>query len=141
MTRRQIALVACAVAAVTTGLGAAPPTTPEASAASRNVHRVKPGESIQKAVDAAKPGDSIVLAPGTYRESVTITTSDLTLRGSTVFPTVIVPGKAATGACAEAGHGICVTGTAQRPVEDVTVRSLTLRNFTGTACGPPAPTG
>ncbi|MFJ5876683.1 nitrous oxide reductase family maturation protein NosD [Streptomyces sp. NPDC093088] len=135
MTRRQIALVACAVAVVTTGVGAAPPSALDAASsssspsASRKVHRVKPGESIQRAVDAARPGDSIVVSPGTYRESVTITTPDVTLRGSTVFPTVIVPGKAASGACAEAGHGICVTGTAQRPVENVTVRSLTVRNF------------
>ncbi|WP_411070354.1 nitrous oxide reductase family maturation protein NosD [Streptomyces sp. cmx-4-25] len=131
MTKRQIALVACAVAAATTGLGAAPPSAPEAASASasRTVHRVKPGESIQKAVDAARPGDSVVLAPGTYRESVTITTSNLTLRGSSASPTVIVPGKAASGTCAVAGHGVCVTGTAQRPVEGVTVRSLTLRNF------------
>ncbi|MER5966487.1 right-handed parallel beta-helix repeat-containing protein [Streptomyces sp. NPDC002057] len=125
MTRRQIAYLACTVAVVTTGLGAAP------ASASRTLHQVKPGESIQRAVDAARPGDTIVLSPGTYRESVTITTSNLTLRGSTVFPTVIVPGAAAAGdACAKAGHGICVTGTDSRPVEGVTVRSLTLRNFT-----------
>ncbi|MFI6421734.1 nitrous oxide reductase family maturation protein NosD [Streptomyces sp. NPDC050842] len=126
MTRRQIAYLACTVTLVVSGMGAAAPT-----AGHRTVHRVKPGESIQQAVDAAKPGDTVVISPGTYRESVRITTSNLTLRGSTVFPTVLVPGKtAADDVCAKAGHGICVTGTDSSPVEGVTVRSLTLRNFT-----------
>ncbi|KQX46284.1 MULTISPECIES: right-handed parallel beta-helix repeat-containing protein [unclassified Streptomyces] len=126
MTKRQIALLACTVAVVASGSGAA-----VSAADSRTVHRVKPGESIQKAVDTAKPGDTIVLSPGTYRESVRITTSGLTLRGSGLSSTVIVPGGAAAGdACAKAGHGICVTGTESRPVQGVTVRSLTLRGFT-----------
>ncbi|MFJ2931578.1 nitrous oxide reductase family maturation protein NosD [Streptomyces sp. NPDC087219] len=126
MTRRQIAYLACTVTLVVSGMGAAAP-----AAAHRTVHRVKLGESIQKAVDAARPGDTVVLSPGTYRESVRITTSNLTLRGSTVFPTVLVPGEAAADdTCAKAGHGLCVTGTAARPVEGVTVRSLTLQGFT-----------
>ncbi|MFD3531656.1 nitrous oxide reductase family maturation protein NosD [Streptomyces sp. NPDC058664] len=126
MTRRQIAHLACAAVLAASGLGAAAPTADNRP----TVHRVKPGESIQKAVDAAKPGDTVALSPGTYRESVRITTSDLTLRGSGLSPTVIVPGDAAGDACAKGGHGICVTGTESRPVVGVTVRSLTLRGFT-----------
>ncbi|MFB7590843.1 nitrous oxide reductase family maturation protein NosD [Streptomyces sp. NPDC056169] len=126
MTKRQIAYLACTVTLAVSGMGAAAPTADH-----RTVHRVKPGESIQKAVDAAKPGDTVVLSPGTYRESVRITTPNLTLRGSTVFSTVLVPGTAAADdTCAKAGHGVCVTGTADRPVEGVTVRSLTLQGFT-----------
>lgn len=126
MTKRQIALLACTVALAASGLGAAAPR-----AESRTAHLVKPGESIQKAVDAAKPGDTIVLSPGTYRESVRITTSRLTLVGSGSASTVLVPGGATVDdACAKAGHGICVTGTASTPVEGVTVRSLTLRGYT-----------
>ncbi|MFI1655776.1 nitrous oxide reductase family maturation protein NosD [Streptomyces sp. NPDC020472] len=125
MTKRQIALLACTAALTASGLGAAAP-----SAAKGPVHRVKPGESIQKAVDSARPGDTILLAPGTYRESVRITTPHLTLRGSSVFPTVLVPASTpGADACAQAGNGICVTGTEARPVEGVTVRSLTLRGF------------
>ncbi|SDD14632.1 Right handed beta helix region [Streptomyces prasinopilosus] len=43
-----------------------------------------------------------------------------------------MPGTdAGRGACAAAGHGICVTGTDEAPLKGVTVRSLTLRGFTG----------
>ncbi|WP_329286118.1 right-handed parallel beta-helix repeat-containing protein [Streptomyces sp. NBC_00691] len=126
MTKRQLAYLACTVTLVVSGMGAAAPTADH-----RTVHRVKPGGSIQKAVDAAKPGDTVILSPGTYRESVRITTSNLTLRGSTVFPTVLEPGRAAAeDTCATAGHGICVTGEDGSPVEGVTVRSLTLKGFT-----------
>ncbi|MET7543740.1 right-handed parallel beta-helix repeat-containing protein [Streptomyces sp. NPDC005507] len=126
MTKRQIAYLACTAAVVASSVGAAAP-----SADCRSVHRVKPGESIQKAVNTAKPGDVIVLSPGTYHESVTITVSGVTLRGASARSTVIVPGtKSADNACAKAGNGICVTGTKSKPVERVTVRSLTLRGFT-----------
>ncbi len=39
-----------------------------------------PGQSIQKAIDAASPGDIIEILPGTYNESINITKS-LILRG------------------------------------------------------------
>ena len=39
-----------------------------------------PGQSIQKAIDAANPGDIIEISPGTYKESINITKS-LILRG------------------------------------------------------------
>ncbi|RVU22358.1 DUF1565 domain-containing protein [Streptomyces antnestii] len=127
MTKRQIVRLACVVAAFASGLGAAPP------AAAHTVHRVNPGESIQQAVNSAKPGDVIRLAPGTYHESVSITVSGVTLRGSGAGSTVIVPGTSSTdSACAKAGNGICVTGKEGAPVEDVTVRSLTLRGFAKT---------
>ncbi|MEU6880498.1 right-handed parallel beta-helix repeat-containing protein [Streptomyces sp. NPDC046712] len=125
MTKRQIALLACTAALAASGVGAAAPT-----ANKMTVHWVEPGESIQQAVDAAGPGDTVLLSPGTYRESVRITTPNLTLRGTGGLPTVIEPGATDAGnACAKAGNGICVAGTESRPVEGVTVRSLTLRGF------------
>ncbi|MDW4906440.1 right-handed parallel beta-helix repeat-containing protein [Streptomyces sp. ADMS] len=124
MTKQQMTHLVCTAAVVASGLGAAAPTD------HRAMHRVHPGESIQKAVDAARPGDTVVLSPGTYRESVRITVSDLTLRGSGAGPAVIVPGPAsAGGTCATAGNGICVTGTKAHPVKRVTLRSLTIRGF------------
>ncbi|MFD4409433.1 nitrous oxide reductase family maturation protein NosD [Streptomyces sp. NPDC058251] len=124
MTKRQMAYLACTVAVVASGLGAAP------SADHVTVHWVHPGESIQKAVNSAQPGDAVIVSPGTYKESVRITVSGLTLRGSGTGSTVIVPGTASgDSTCAKAGNGICVTGTESKPVKDVTVRALTLRGF------------
>jgi len=119
-----MAYLACTAAVLASGLGAAPSTHLS------TVHRVSPDESIQQAVNAAKPGDTIVLSRGTYHESVRITVSDLTLRGSGAASTVIMPGTAsADDACAKAGNGICVTGTDSSRVARVTVRGLTLRGF------------
>lgn len=122
MTKRQISSLACTAIVVASVTGAAP------SAAARSTHVVHPGESVQAAVDAAKPGDTVLLAPGSYRESVLITTSGLTLRGSG-RTTVLGPASSPTGVCATAGHGICVAGTDAAPVTDTTIRSLTLRGF------------
>jgi parallel beta-helix repeat protein len=38
--------------------------------------------TIQAAVDAAQPGDTVLVPPGTYRESVLVTKSHLTITGS-----------------------------------------------------------
>ncbi|QNS03342.1 right-handed parallel beta-helix repeat-containing protein [Streptomyces xanthii] len=127
MTTRQIVGLACAAAAVASGLGAASP-----AAAARTVHHVNPGESIQKAIDAARPGDVVRLAPGTYHESVDVDVSGVTLQGSGARSTVVVPDTSGDSACAKAGNGVCVSGTEADPVKNVTVRSLTLRGFSKT---------
>ncbi|MEV8592404.1 right-handed parallel beta-helix repeat-containing protein [Streptomyces sp. NPDC052012] len=124
MTKRHLAYLACTAAVVAGGLGATP-----SAADHRTVHRVQPGQSIQKAVNAAKPGDTVLVAPGTYKESVRITVSDLTLRGYGAHRTVLVPDTTEKDACAKAGSGICVTGTDKKAVKDVAVRSLTLRGY------------
>jgi hypothetical protein len=152
-------LTACAPA------GAAAPHTMHAAAAT---HIVRAGQSIQRAVDGAKPGDTIVIGRGTYRESVQVAVSDLTIRGagrgtvirpataakpnkpakppkSAATPSkaakpakpakpAATPSKAAkaakpANACAAAGNGICVTGTAQRKVSGVRISSLTVKGF------------
>ncbi|WP_326763857.1 right-handed parallel beta-helix repeat-containing protein [Streptomyces sp. NBC_01591] len=98
------------------------------SASATGSHEVRPGESIQKAVDAAQPGDTVVVLPGTYRESVLVTKPGLTLRGSG-SRTVLRPGAKAADACAKAGNGICVQGRAGQTVDGVRVESLTVSGF------------
>ncbi|WP_328431038.1 MULTISPECIES: right-handed parallel beta-helix repeat-containing protein [unclassified Streptomyces] len=123
--KKYRAYLMCTAVVVGTGLGAAPP------AAHRHAtHVVWPGESIQKAVDAAQSGDTVLLAPGTFHESVKVTTPGLTLRGMG-RGTVIAPStKKAADSCSEAGNGICVLGTKDRNVKGVTVASLTVTGFT-----------
>ncbi|MEU9314006.1 right-handed parallel beta-helix repeat-containing protein [Streptomyces sp. NPDC048256] len=149
MKKCHIAYLACTAALIGTGLGAAPPV------AAHRIHVVHPGESIQKAVDAAQPGDTVLLTYGTYHESVDVSTPGLTLRG-VGRGTVLEPeagastgtapstgsGAAKTGktgkagkaasSCAAAGNGICVVGTKDHNVDGVTVASLTVTGFAKT---------
>ncbi|MEU2339256.1 right-handed parallel beta-helix repeat-containing protein [Streptomyces sp. NPDC013172] len=146
MTKRHITYLACGTALCGALLGAAP------ASAAHHVHWVRPGESIQKAVDAAQPGDTVLVMAGTYRESVKVTTPGLTLRG--MGPATVLepakkakapkpakaakPGKhgkkkaAAQKSCAEMGNGICVVGTKSKPVEDVTIARMTVTGFSRT---------
>ncbi|MEU1274187.1 right-handed parallel beta-helix repeat-containing protein [Streptomyces sp. NPDC005799] len=125
MKKLHIAYLACSAAIVGTGLGAAP------SAAGHMIQTVRPGESIQKAVDAARPGDTVLVLPGVYHESVKVTTAHITLRG-VGRRTVIEPGtKKAGDRCSEKGNGICVVGAKDRSLKGVTVASLTVSGFSG----------
>ncbi len=125
MKKCHVVYLVCTAAMIGAGLGAAP-----ASSVSLT-HVVHPGESIQKAVDGAKSGDTVLVAPGTYRESVQVSTPGLTLRG-TGRDTVISPSteKAAANTCAAGGNGVCVTGTKDKTVKGVTVADLTVTGFT-----------
>jgi pectin methylesterase-like acyl-CoA thioesterase len=59
-----------------------------AAPASATALVVRPGASIQAAVDAARSGDTVVVLPGTYQEAVCITTDGTDQRGT---GSVIVP--------------------------------------------------
>jgi parallel beta-helix repeat protein len=63
----------------TAALLAALAATPAALA---DTDRVRPGESIQAAIDAAEPGDTIRVDAGVFRENLTITTNRLRLVGA-----------------------------------------------------------
>ncbi|WP_237555397.1 MULTISPECIES: right-handed parallel beta-helix repeat-containing protein [unclassified Streptomyces] len=104
---------------------ATPRTTP-----ARQTRTVAAGHSIQQAVDAAHPGDTILVRAGTYRENLTITVPDLTLRGESTDRVILRPPavKAAT-ATGCAGTGICVTGTAGSRLTGVHIADLTVTGF------------
>jgi parallel beta-helix repeat protein len=99
-------------------------------AGAREQHVIVVSGTIQAAVDAAAPGDTIVIPPGTYHESVQITTSGVTLQGS-AGAVIDAAGfrngiKIGVGALTRApdGHLICPATT----VHDVAVHGLTVEN-------------
>ncbi|MEU1123344.1 right-handed parallel beta-helix repeat-containing protein [Streptomyces sp. NPDC005899] len=128
MRKKHITCLAAATVALATALGGA--AVPSAAAGPGD-HVVRPGGSIQSAVDAASPGDTVVVLPGTYHESVHITKPGLTLLGvgGRVVLMPAATGTKAAGTCAASGNGICVAGTKGHTVDDVSIRSLTVSGF------------
>jgi parallel beta-helix repeat protein len=95
---------------------------------------VGPGESIQKAINAADPGDTI-LVKGVHREDVVIRKDGIKLRGDNA---VIEPPARADSPCSRAfgPSGICVLGDVSlntfkvdRYASDVSVSGFTIRGF------------
>ncbi|MFE6690886.1 nitrous oxide reductase family maturation protein NosD [Streptomyces sp. NPDC057743] len=125
---RRMTHLGCAAAVLAGVLGMAPPSraVPDRD---EGVLVVRPGESIQRAVDAARPGDTVVLLPGVYRESVRINKSHLMLRGTDGRTVLAPPTAQAAPACNAAGDGICLTGAPGGPLTDVHLRSLTVEGF------------
>ena len=78
--------------------------------------------TIQEAVDAASPGDLVLIEPGVYKEAVTVTTENLTIRG-TDRNTVILDGEF------ERDNGILVAATNGVAVENMTARNFTANGF------------
>ncbi|MFF3504032.1 nitrous oxide reductase family maturation protein NosD [Streptomyces sp. NPDC003247] len=107
MTKCHIAYLACTAAVVGAGLGAAAPVPGHATLV------VHPGQSIQKAVDAAAPGDTVLVTPGTYRESVRVTTPGLTLRGAGRGVVLEPATRPAAGTTQTAGTTQPAAGTTQ----------------------------
>ncbi|MFG2396428.1 right-handed parallel beta-helix repeat-containing protein [Streptomyces lydicus] len=123
MALRQMKYMGCVAVVLAGGLGAAAPHDAEGR------HVVRPGESIQRAVDRARPGDTIVLRPGVYRESVLIDKSRLRLVGAGKKTVLTPPRTRAENACGQGGNGICVLSRDKRPLRDVSIRSLTVEGF------------
>jgi parallel beta-helix repeat protein len=97
---------------------------------------VGPGESIQKAINAADPGDTIVVR-GVHREDVVIFKNGIKLRGDDAV--IEAPAKAKADSPCSKFRGpvaICVlgdfnpkTGEINKRVRDVSVSGFTFRGF------------
>ena len=92
---------------------------------------VGPGQSIQKAINAADPGDTIVVS-GTHREDVVIRKNGISLRGT--GKAVILPPARVGSPCGRSG--ICVlgdvnfnNGKVNRYVKNVSISGFTVKNF------------
>ena len=79
-------------------------------------------DTIQAAVDAAEPGDLVLIEPGVYEESVSVTTPELTVRGTDRNEVILDGGF-------ELDNGIRVTGAAGVAIENMTARNYTKNGF------------
>src|SRR5215208_7796718 len=133
--RRTILLVATMILTLLVASGVALATAIGSAQAANKV--VGPGESIQKAINAAHPGDTIVVR-GVHREDVFIRKDGIKLRGEDAV--IEAPPKAkADSPCSKFVGGpeaICVlgdfnpeTGEINKRVSDVSVSGFTFRGF------------
>jgi pectinesterase len=131
MRRRAFLTAAVAgTAGALTAFGTVP-----AFAHDRRVLHVRPGDSVQAAVDAVDgPGWTIVVHPGTYREVVNIPagTADLTLRGATRDPRdAVIVYDHANGTQKPDGsgtYGTAGSATFTSAAPGLTVHGLTIAN-------------
>jgi nitrous oxidase accessory protein NosD len=137
---RKIIAAACA-----TSLAAALSVAFAASAAASTTIVVRPGQSIQAAVNRAHPGDTVLVKPGVYHQTVQIRKDGITLRGSgnSRHGTVLKPPKSfpktvctktfgPSGVCVLAKQFDAKTGTVTRPVHNDTVTGMRITGFPAT---------
>ena len=102
-----------------------------------DVIHVRPGESIQAAVDAASPGDTILVSRATYAESVLITKNNITIIGSGASDdgSVLVPAAVPDGVCStpDESNGFCLFGDfgSFTPVTGTTIKGFKVAGFSG----------
>ena len=120
--RRTIALLATMALTLLVASGLALVAEPIPATAQSSV--VGPGESIQRAVNAAHPGDTI-LVRGVHREDVIIRKDGIKLRGEDAV--IEAPPKAkADSPCAP--EAICIRASEnEKRVSDVSVSGFTIR--------------
>ena len=129
--RRTIVLLATMALTVLVASGVALATAIGSAQAANKV--VGPGESIQKAINAADPGDTIVVR-GVHREDVIITKNGIKLRGE--GDAVIEAPARAGSPCSKFGGvlvAICVVGDFNPETGEITgprVRDVSISGFT-----------
>jgi parallel beta-helix repeat protein len=102
--------------------------------ASADTSHVRPGQSIQEAIDDASPGTTINVDAGTYKENLSITKDGIRLFG---HESHLVPPKSfSSNLCVDHGDmpGICVVGkivggNVVRTVNNVTVKGFEISKF------------
>ena len=135
--RRTILLVATMILTLLVASGVALATAIGSAQAPNKV--VGPGESIQKAINAAHPGDTIIVR-GVHKEDVIIRKNGIKLRGDDAVIEAPTRAKADSPCSRFSGPtAICVlgdfnpeTGEVRRYVEDVSISGLTIRGFEAT---------
>jgi parallel beta-helix repeat protein len=132
--RRTILLVATMILTLLVASGVALATAIGSAQAANKV--VGPGESIQKAVNAADPGDTIVVR-GVHREDVVIRENGIKLRGEDAVIEAPTTAKADSPCSKTFGpEGICIVGDVnldtlkvKERVKGVSVSGFTFRGF------------
>ncbi|MDX3385009.1 pectinesterase family protein [Streptomyces niveiscabiei] len=126
--RRRAFLIGGTAAAITT-------TAPATAATGRRVVHVRPGDSVQAAVDRVTgPGWTIVVHPGTYREVVDVPAdkAELTIRGAVRDPrAAVIVYDNANGTPKPDGsgtYGTAGSATFTSAAPGLTVLDLTLAN-------------
>src|SRR5829696_591694 len=136
LMRRTIVLLATMALTLLVASGVALAVVIGSAGAQSSV--VGPGESIQKAINAAEPGDTIVVR-GVHREDVVIRKDGIKLRGEDDAVIEAPPRDKADSPCSKTfgPEAICVLGdvniktgklTGQR-VSDVSVSGFTIQGF------------
>ena len=103
-----------------------------AYASSRHTLTVRPGESIQAAIDAAQPGDKIKIRAGTYHENVYVDKDGIELEGDGVRKTILLPPDTPTpNPCVNDGavFGAVCVGFGPQPVDRFELEDMTIEGF------------
>jgi plastocyanin len=103
-------------------LGSRDDPAPDIAASGRVIDVPKDAKTIQGAVDRAAPGDLVLIAPGVYKEAVTVATDGVVLRGVD-RNTTILDGEF------KRENGVKVVGADGVAIENLTARNYTFNGF------------
>ncbi|MEX2100548.1 MAG: plastocyanin [Acidimicrobiia bacterium] len=103
-------------------VGGSDAPAPTFEASGRTIRVPADAATIQKAVDRTRPGDLVLVSPGVYRESVTVATDGIVLRGRDRNRTILDGGFTRD-------NGVKVVGADGVAVENITARNFTENGF------------